>query len=105
MGNRSAYFTLKYANNNENSVRNQRTSEKRKGDFCCAKEPLLNIEIDHVIVDELNLLLHEMDVMLDNIITEVIDWDKEDDFEKTCTQQKGLHQKKLEREIKSRGVG
>ena len=54
----------------------------------------MNIEIDHVIVDELNLLLHEMDVMLDNIITEVIDWDKEDDFEKTCTQQKGLHQKK-----------
>ena len=45
----------------------------------------MNIEIDHVIVDELNLLLHEMDVMLDNIITEVIDWDKEDDFEKTCT--------------------
>ena len=39
----------------------------------------MNIEIDHVIVDELNLLLHEMDVMLDNIITEVIDWDKEDD--------------------------
>ena len=66
---------------------------------------LLNIEIDHVIVDELNLLLHEMDVMLDNIITEVIDWDKEDDFEKTCTQQKGLHLKKLEREIKSCGVG
>ena len=65
----------------------------------------MNIEIEHVIVDELNLLLHEMDVMLDNIITEIIDWDKEDDFEKTCTQQKGLHLKKLEREIESCGVG
>ena len=93
MGNRSAFFTLKYANNNENSVRNQRTSEKRKGDFCCAKEPLLNIEIDHVIVDELNLLLHEMDVMLDNIITEVIDWDKEE--EKLAHNKKGSIRKNL----------
>ena len=67
--------------------------KKRKGDFCCAKEPLLNIEIDHVIVDELNLLLHEMDVMLDNIITEVIDWDKEDDFEKTCTTKRAPSEK------------
>ena len=54
-----------------------------KGNFCCVKEPLLNIELDHVIVDELHLLLRVMDVMLDNIITEVIDWDKADDFEKT----------------------
>ena len=75
-----------------------------KGNFCCAKEPLLNIEIDHVIVDELHLPLRVMEVMLDNIITEVIDWDKEDDFEKNSTQQKGLHLKKLVREIKSCGV-
>ena len=53
----------------------------------------MNIEIDHVIVAELNLLLHEMDVMLDNIITEVIDWDKEDDFEKTCTTKRAPSEK------------
>jgi len=41
----------------------------------------LNIELDHVIVDELHLLLRVMDVMFNNIIAEVIDWDKEDDFE------------------------
>ena len=55
--------------------------KERKGDFCCAKELLLNIELDHVIVDELHLLLRVMDVMFNNIIAEVIDWDKEDDFE------------------------
>ena len=45
-----------------------------------------------------------MDVILDNIITEVIDWDKADDFEKT-SQPKGLHLQKLVREIRSCGVG
>ena len=48
-----------------------------KGDFCCAKEPLLNIELDHFIVDELHLLVCVMDILLDNFITKVIDWDKE----------------------------
>ena len=43
------------------------------------KEPLLNIDLYHVIVYELHLLLRVMDVMLDNIITEVIEWDKSDD--------------------------
>ena len=65
----------------------------------------LNIELDHVTVDELHLLLRAMDVMLDNIITEVIDWDKDNDFKKTSSQPKGLHLQKLVREIRSCGVG
>ena len=44
-------------------------------------------------------------LMLDNIITEVIDWDKEDDFEKTSKQSQGLHLKKLVSKIRSCGVG
>jgi len=43
--------------------------KKGKGDYCCVKEPLLNIDLHHVIVDELHLLLRVMDVMLNNIIT------------------------------------
>ena len=76
-----------------------------KGNFHCVKEPLLNTELDYVTVDELHLLLCVMDVMLNNIITEVIDWDKADDFEKTSSPPKGLHLQKLVREIKSCGVG
>ena len=76
-----------------------------KGDYCCAKEPLLNIELDQVIVDELHLLLRVMDVMIDNIITNNIDWDKQEDFEKNSKQPKGLHLKKLVTEIRSCGVG
>lgn len=79
--------------------------KKGKGDYCCVKEPLLNIDLDHAIVDELHLLLCVMDVMLDNIITEVIDWDKEDDFEKTSKEPQGIHLKKLVNEIRSCGVG
>ena len=64
------------------------------GGYCCVKQPLLNIDLDHVIVDELHLLLRVMDVMLDNIITEVIDWDKSDDFEKSAKEPRGIHLKK-----------
>lgn len=79
--------------------------KKGKGDYCCVKEPLLNIDLDHVIVDELHLLLRVMDVMLDNIITEVIDWDKIEDFEKSSKEPQGIHLKKLVSEIRSYGVG
>ena len=76
-----------------------------KGDYCCVQEPLLNIDLDHVIVDELHLLLRVMDVMLNNIITEVTDWDKIEDFEKSSKEPQGIHLKKLLSEIRSYGVG
>ena len=79
--------------------------KKGKGDCCCVKVPPLNIDLDHVIVDELHLLLRVMDVMLDNIITEVIDWGKDEDFEKTSKEVRGIHLKKLVTEIRSCSVG
>ena len=79
--------------------------KKGNGDYCCVKEPLLNIDLDHVIVDELHLLLRVMNVMLDNIITEVIDLDKSDDFEKSSKEPRGIHLKKLVSEIRSCSVG
>ena len=36
-------------------------SKKSKDDYGCCKEPLLDIELDHVIVDELHLLLRITD--------------------------------------------
>ena len=76
-----------------------------KGDYCCVKEPLLDIDLDHVVVDELHLLLRVMDIMLDNIITEVITWDKQEDWEKPSMEPKGVHLKKLVTAIRSCGVG
>ena len=37
-------------------------SKKGRENFCCEHEPLLNIELDHVILDELHLLLRVVDV-------------------------------------------
>ena len=76
-----------------------------KGDYCCVNKPLLDIELDHVIVDELHMLLHITDVLLDDIVTEVFDWDKEDDFEKDSNQPQGCHLRQLIAVIRSFGVG
>ena len=35
--------------------------KKSKDDYGCCKEPLLDIELDHIIVDELHLLLRITD--------------------------------------------
>ena len=65
--------------------------KKGRGDYCCVKEPLLNKDFYHVIVYELHLLLRVMDVMLDNIITEVIEWAKSEDFDKTSKEPRGIY--------------
>ena len=83
----------------------QEMAKKSKDNYCCQLKPFLNFLLDHVIVDELHLLLRVTDVMLDNIITEVVDWDKEDDFEKKAPEAKGVHLKRLISSIKSCGVG
>ena len=46
------------------------------------RKPLLSIKLHHVIADELHLLLHITDVLLDNLVTEVIDLDYQDEFER-----------------------
>lgn len=40
--------------------------------YGCINDPLLNIELDHVIVDELHLLLRVTDVLKTNLITEAM---------------------------------
>ena len=84
-----------------------KSSKGKKNDFSCIREPLLNIPLSHVIVDELHLLLRVMDILIDNIITEVVDWDKEENFEKRGkhTLTTGAHLKRLINEIRGCGVG
>jgi hypothetical protein len=50
--------------------------------FSCDHKPLINIDLDHVVLDELHLLLRVMDVLLNNIIQEVISWDQKENFNK-----------------------
>lgn len=67
----------------------------KKNDYSCCNEPLLNIELDHVVVDELHLMLRVTDVMTKNIVLEMLDWDKEDEFDRVRGEKKGVHLQKL----------
>jgi hypothetical protein len=53
----------------------QHTLEEATADkFSCGNEPLIKIDLDHVVLDELHLLLRVMDVLLNNIIQLRNDW-------------------------------
>ena len=57
---------------------NLRKLQDLKGDgkFCCDKIPLLNIELDHVIPDELHLMLRIMDILIEAAIDTVTAYDQ-----------------------------
>ena len=44
--------------------------------YCCINPPLLNTELDHVVLDKLHLLLWIMDVLLNNLVKDALNWDK-----------------------------
>lgn len=51
-------------------------AQKSKGEnYCCVHKPLLNIPLDHIILDELHLMLRVTDVLIGNIIEDVMQWD------------------------------
>ena len=58
-------------------VKKKRTLKmlQRKESHYSLDEPMLNIELDHVIPDELHLLLRVTDVLINNIITSAISYD------------------------------
>ena len=42
----------------------------------CKAQPLLDIPLDHVIVDELHMFLRVTDILEKGVILEVINWDE-----------------------------
>lgn len=52
-------------------------NSKKGQNYCSIHKPLLKIPLDHIVADELHLLLRITDVLLRNVISEVMDWDKE----------------------------
>ena len=63
---------------------------KKTKNFCSLNIPLLNIDLDHVILDELHLLLRIMDVLIQNLVTEAVQWDQADNWNKR-KDQKNIH--------------
>lgn len=82
----------------------QECAEKSKGEnYCCVHQPLLNIPLDHIILDELHLMLRVTDVLIGNIIEDVMQWDQKESL-LTPTGKKKIHLDKLTQAINSCGV-
>lgn len=79
--------------------------------FGCVHQPLLNVPLDHIILDELHLLLRITDILLENVIEDAMEWDEDamewdeaDDWCRSKGNLKGVHLKKLVETINSCGV-
>lgn len=70
----------------------------------CIHPPLLNIPLNHVIADELHLLLRVTDRLLQNIIDEVLERDAVEDFNKASGQPKKAFLTKLVATINELGI-
>ena len=78
-------------------------NKKAKEKYCCEHKPLLNIELAHVILDELHLLLRVLDVLIENLIRDALQWDQKDNFNKKRGDQKNKHLNDLQK-TKSCGI-
>lgn len=83
------------------------TLGRKKGNtekYSCEHEPLLKVDLDNVILDELHLLLHIMDVLINNLVRETVEWDKKENFNKRKANQNDTHLKNLQTSIRSCGI-
>ena len=55
-------------------------------------------------MDELHLLLHIMDVLINNLVRETVEWDKKENFNKRKANQNDTHLKNLQTSIRSCGI-
>ena len=77
---------------------------KSKENYCCHQPPLFNIDLDHVVPDELHLLLRVTDILTGNLVLECIDWDKEEEIDCPRGSVRGFHLQKLIEMVRSCGV-
>lgn len=75
-----------------------------KKEYCCVCKPLLNVPLDHVIPDELHLLLRITDVLLTNVLDDAMERDEKEDNLKARGMEKGVHLKAIVKIINSCGV-
>ena len=96
---------LDYYNTGELSRSIQELNEYHdKNKFCCFQPPLFSIDLDHVILDELHLMLRISDRLTENLIKEVMEHDSEADFLKKHGEPKGIYLNKLVTVINSLGI-
>lgn len=77
-----------------------------KKNFCCVHPPLLDIPLNHVVLDGLHLLLRVTDVLTWNIMDEMIEWENEDSHKNKVANPPpiGQHLQKAVQEINVCGI-
>jgi len=77
---------------------------KSTNNYCCESPPLLNIELDHIILDELHLLLRVCDRLIENLIQDCDVKDSIAEFDGQRASKKGVNLQKLVNAINQCGV-
>ena len=72
--------------------------------FSVINQSLFNIELDHVILDELHLMMRVTDRLTENLISEVMERDSQADISKGRGEKKGVYLDTLVNTIKAIGI-
>ena len=78
-----------------------KSKSKKKPTFGQTRKPFIHVPLDHVVLDELHLMLRVTDVLTENLIREVIERDKRQGVTKALS---GKYLNKLVKAIKDCGV-
>jgi len=82
-------------------------STKKSGEnYCCCHKPLLVIPLDHIILDELHLMLRITDILIEKLIEDAMQWDDKESSSSTKKRsvEKSEHVQKLTEAINNCGV-
>ena len=82
----------------------QSYAEKGNNEYSCVEQPLFNIPLDHVILDELHLLLRITDVLLANVLDDAVERNEKEDNLKSLGMEKAVNLKAIITQINSCGV-
>ena len=77
---------------------------KKTNNYGCIHPPLLHIDHEHVVVDELHLLMRRTDVLFRNVVEDAVRLDKKENFDKRSNSVKNRHRSELVHSIQSCGI-
>jgi len=60
--------------------------------------------MDHVILDQLHLLLGILKVLIENLIRDALQWDQKDNWDKKLAAQKNIYLNELQKTVRSCGI-
>lgn len=76
----------------------------KSSNFGCINLPLINIDLDHVVPEELHLLLRVTDRTLENVVDEMLEKNAIEDFNRPRGQPKGALLKKFVEDVNELGI-